>query len=287
MSNTQTATYNKSNPKKMTSNKFLAAHPMQLTMSAKTQRKIEDSQLWSHYHNNNRPESIREKLIIRYAHLVNWVAGRFPHIQTADFDKEDLKGYGTIGLIEAIDRFDNTKNCTFETFASNRIRGAILDFLRSRDFLSRNSRERVKRYNKSIAELELKLSHSPNDQEIKQNLKIGDDELRTLKQESSAFIFSLDQQQSSNPDVDPLVDRMPADTANTEDYAESNILKKKLAEAVENLNDREKVIVSLYHQQKLTFKEIGTILDISESRASQLHQKSLQRLRLMMKDFVV
>ena len=171
-------------------------------------------------------------------HLVNWVAGRFPHIETADFDREDLVGYGTIGLIELIDRFDNTKDCSFETFATSRIRGAILDFLRSRDFLSRNSRERVKRFNTRLAELEKKLGRTPNEAEIKQHLSLEDSELRVLKQESSAVIFSLDAQEnggSSDDGATTLVDKMPSQTEATESLAEGNLVKDKLAQAIDSL----------------------------------------------------
>lgn len=268
---------------------LLISHPLQLNLKS-VERKAENTRLWARYNQVNKKTELREQLIIRYAHLVNWVVGRFPQLETADFDKEDLMGYGTIGLIEAIDRFDNSKDCSFETFATNRIRGAILDFLRSRDFLSRNSRERVKRFNQRLAELESRLGYTPTDEEIKKHLTIENEELRVLQQESSAVIFSLDAQENGNSSEESsvaLVDKMPSKTEATEDYAESNLVRDKLAAAIDSLKERERLIISLYHYEKLTFKEIGTILDISESRASQLHQKSLQKLRTIMKDFVI
>ena len=280
-----------SNSKGSTESKkeLLISHPLQLNLKS-VERKAENTRLWAKYNQVNKKTELREQLIIRYAHLVNWVVGRFPQLDTADFDKEDLMGYGTIGLIEAIDRFDNSKDCSFETFATNRIRGAILDFLRSRDFLSRNSRERVKRFNQRLAELESRLGYTPTDEEIKKHLTIENEELRVLQQESSAVIFSLDAQENGNSSEESsvaLVDKMPSKTEATEDYAESNLVRDKLAAAIDSLKERERLIISLYHYEKLTFKEIGTILDISESRASQLHQKSLQKLRTVMKDFVI
>ncbi|MBU6197339.1 MAG: FliA/WhiG family RNA polymerase sigma factor [Cyanobacteria bacterium REEB446] len=280
-----------SNSKGSTESKkeLLISHPLQLNLKS-VERKAENARLWARYNQVNKKTELREQLIIRYAHLVNWVVGRFPQLETADFDKEDLMGYGTIGLIEAIDRFDNSKDCSFETFATNRIRGAILDFLRSRDFLSRNSRERVKRFNQRLAELESRLGYTPTDEEIKKHLTIENEELRVLQQESSAVIFSLDAQENGNSSEESsvaLVDKMPSKTEATEDYAESNLVRDKLAAAIDSLKERERLIISLYHYEKLTFKEIGTILDISESRASQLHQKSLQKLRTIMKDFVI
>lgn len=280
-----------SNSKGSTESKkeLLISHPLQLNLKS-AERKAENTRLWARYNQVNKKTELREQLIIRYAHLVNWVVGRFPQLETADFDKEDLMGYGTIGLIEAIDRFDNAKDCSFETFATNRIRGAILDFLRSRDFLSRNSRERVKRFNQRLAELESRLGYTPTDDEIKKHLTIENEELRVLQQESSAVIFSLDAQENGNSSEESsvaLVDKMVSKTEATEDYAESNLVRDKLAAAIDSLKERERLIISLYHYEKLTFKEIGTILDISESRASQLHQKSLQKLRTIMKDFVI
>lgn len=280
-----------SNSKGSTESKkeLLISHPLQLNLKS-AERKAENTRLWARYNQVNKKTELREQLIIRYAHLVNWVVGRFPQLETADFDKEDLMSYGTIGLIEAIDRFDNTKDCSFETFATNRIRGAILDFLRSRDFLSRNSRERVKRFNQRLAELESRLGYTPTDEEIKKHLTIENEELRVLQQESSAVIFSLDAQENGNSSEESsvaLVDKMPSKAEATEDYAESNLVRDKLASAIDSLKERERLIISLYHYEKLTFKEIGTILDISESRASQLHQKSLQKLRTVMKDFVI
>jgi RNA polymerase sigma factor for flagellar operon FliA len=280
-----------SNSKGSTESKkeLLISHPLQLNLKS-VERKAENTRLWARYNQVNKKAELREQLIIRYAHLVNWVVGRFPQLETADFDKEDLIGYGTIGLIEAIDRFDNAKDCSFETFATNRIRGSILDFLRSRDFLSRNSRERVKRFNQRLAELESRLGYTPTDEEIKKHLTIENEELRVLQQESSAVIFSLDAQENGNSSEESsvaLVDKMPSKTEATEDYAESNLVRDKLAAAIDSLKERERLIISLYHYEKLTFKEIGTILDISESRASQLHQKSLQKLRTIMKDFVI
>jgi RNA polymerase sigma factor for flagellar operon FliA len=138
--------------------------------------------------------------------------------------------------------------------------------------------------------LESRLGYTPTDEEIKKHLTIENEELRVLQQESSAVIFSLDAQENGNSSEESsvaLVDKMPSKAEATEDYAESNLVRDKLAAAIDSLKERERLIISLYHYEKLTFKEIGTILDISESRASQLHQKSLQKLRTIMKDFVI
>ncbi len=253
----------------------------------KLQKKEDNQRLWAAYSTKNKPAQLRDQLIKKYAYLVNWVVGRFPYIETADFDREDLIGYGTIGLIEAIDRFDPQQKCSFETFAVTRIRGEILDFLRSRDFLSRSRRQRVKKLNEAVADLEYKLGRAPTEEEIKTSLNIEATELSSIRQEAAAMIFSLDvpEDGKSLEDSTALVDKVASNTQSQEDFVDNAFLKDKLAQCLDRLPKRERLIMALYHYQKLTFKEIGAVLDISESRVSQLHMKSLQKLRVMLKDY--
>ncbi len=253
----------------------------------KLQKKEDNQRLWAAYSTKNKPAQLRDQLIKKYAYLVNWVVGRFPYIETADFDREDLIGYGTIGLIEAIDRFDPQQKCSFETFAVTRIRGEILDFLRSRDFLSRSRRQRVKKLNEAVADLEYKLGRAPTEEEIKTSLNIEASELSSIRQEAAAMIFSLDvpEDGKSLEDSTALVDKVASNTQSQEDFVDNAFLKDKLAQCLDRLPKRERLIMALYHYQKLTFKEIGAVLDISESRVSQLHMKSLQKLRVMLKDY--
>ncbi len=255
--------------------------------NTKLQQKEDNQRLWAAYSTKNKPAQLRDQLIKKYAYLVNWVVGRFPYIETADFDREDLIGYGTIGLIEAIDRFDPKQKCSFETFAVTRIRGEILDFLRSRDFLSRSRRQRVKKLNEAVADLEHKLGRTPTEDEIQKSLNIDAVELNGIRQEAAAMIFSLDvpEDGKSLEDSAALVDKVAANGESQEDFVDSGFLKEKLAQCLDRLPKRERLIMALYHYQKLTFKEIGAVLDISESRVSQLHMKSLQKLRVMLKDY--
>lgn len=250
----------------------------------------ESMRIWHRYRTQNKPLQMRELLIKRYAYLVNWVIGRFPNLGTADFDKEDLLGYGTIGLIEAVDRYNPQQKCSFETFAINRVRGEILDFLRSRDFLSRTGRSRVKRFNEAYARLEAQLGRSPTDVEVKDTLNIEPEDLRAIKVQASALVFSLDATESTKPFEDSkvsIVDNLASNTQSQEEFTEQSILRDKLAKAINSLNPRERLLVALYHYQKLTFKEIGEVLGVSESRSSQLHMKILQKLKVVMKDFEI
>lgn len=259
-----------------------------LTESEKLRDKEESKRLWSKYSSKNKPAQLRDQLIRRYTYLVKWVIGRFPNIETADFDRDDLLGYGCIGLIEAVDRYNPQQACSFETFAVNRIRGEILDFLRSRDFLSRTTRTRVKRYQVAFAKLESQLGRAPTKVELQQALNITAEELRTVLSHANANIYSLDAAESTKPFEDTkasLVDNLKYEGPSQEDHTESVILKEKLSKAINTLAPRDRLVVALYHYQKLTFKEIGEVLGVSESRASQLHMKVLQKLRVIMKDF--
>lgn len=252
--------------------------------------KEESMRIWHRYRTQNKPLQLREQLIKRYAYIVNWVIGRFPNLETADFDRDDLLGYGTIGLIEAVDRYNPQQKCSFETFAINRVRGEILDFLRSRDFLSRTGRSRVKRFNEAYARLEAQLGRSPTDNEVRATLNIEAEDLREIKAQASALIFSLDATEATRPFEDgkvSLIDNLASNTQSQEEYTEQSILRDKLAKAIDSLNPRERLLIALYHYQKLTFKEIGEVLGVSESRSSQLHMKILQKLKIMMKDFEI
>lgn len=258
--------------------------------NAKIRDKQEAMKLWNKYNAKNKPLHIRDQLIKRYAYIVNWVIGRFPNIESADFDKEDLMGYGTIGLIEAIDRYNPSQKCSFETFAINRVRGEILDFLRSIDFLSRTGRTRVKRFHETVAKLELQFGRAPTDQEVQSAMDISEDDLRVMKREASAVVFSLDATESTKSFEEAkisIVDNLPADGQTQEEFTDQSILRDKLAKAIDSLNPRERLVVALYHYQKLTFKEIGEVLGVSESRSSQLHMKVLQKLRVLLKGYEI
>jgi RNA polymerase sigma factor FliA len=259
-----------------------------LTEGEKLRDKEESKRMWSKYTTKNKPAHLREQLIKRYTYLVKWVIGRFPNIETADFDRDDLLGYGCIGLIEAVDRYNPQQACSFETFAVNRIRGEILDFLRSRDFLSRTSRTRVKRYQIACVQLELQLGRTPTKDELMQALNINAEELRNILNHSNANIYSLDAAESTKPFEDTrtsLIDNLAYEGPTQEEHTDRVILKDKLAKAIDTLAPRDRLVVALYHYQKLTFKEIGEVLGVSESRVSQLHMKVLQKLKVIMKDF--
>ncbi len=233
--------------------------------------------------NKNEPKN-RDYLIRRYAYLVNWIVNRLPVSTLETIDKDDLNGYGIIGLIEAVDRFDPTKNTSFESFAVARIRGSIYDYLRASDWLTRGARKRVKNLVKVSSILENKLGRYPNDIELAKELSVSQEELREIQREAQISIFSLDEpRDSSHEDSAPLVENVSSDDKSTFlDNLEEIELRERLAKAISTLPEKEKTVVGLYHYKKLTFKEIAEVMDFSESRASQIHARAISLLKSKM-----
>lgn len=224
----------------------------------------------------------RDQLIMKYAYLVNMVVNRLPLSTLNGMDRDDLIGYGTIGLIESVDRFDPSRNSSFESFAILRIKGSIYDQLRSVDMLSRNSRKRVKTLSKTINELENKLGRSPSDSELTEELKISPEELRKIQGESQLGVFSLDEKRDGSEDGAALIESISSSEASVLDEMQENELLNSLTKAIDTLPEREKAVLGLYHYNRLTFKEIAEVMSFSESRASQLHARAISLLKSKM-----
>lgn len=231
------------------------------------------------------PEN-RDELIRKYLYLVNWVVSRLPVTSLKGIEKEDLVGYGIVGLIEAVDRFDPGRNTNFESFAIARIRGSIYDQLRASDWLTRSSRKRVKSLLKASSSLENKLGRYPSNKELAEELSISLEELRTIQQEAQIGIFSLDEPRDNySDDNTSLVENVSSNKVSVLEELEENELKNHLIKAIDTLPEREKTVVGLYHYKKLTFKEIAEIMNFSESRASQIHARAISLLKSkMLKD---
>ena len=222
----------------------------------------------------------RDELIRKYVYLVNWVVGRLPVLSLKGIDREDLIGYGTIGLIEAVDRFDPARNSNFESFAITRIRGSIYDQLRAADWLTRGSRKKVKNLYKTTAKLENELGRYPTNAEIAKELAVSTDELRSIQQEAQIGIFSLDEPKDYNSeDHTALIDSVSSNEISLLEGLEEDELKVRLAKAIDTLPQREKAVVGMYHYNMLTFKEIAEVMDFSESRASQIHARAISLLK--------
>ncbi|MCL2216055.1 MAG: FliA/WhiG family RNA polymerase sigma factor [Defluviitaleaceae bacterium] len=234
--------------------------------------------LWQAYSTNRSP-ALKEKLILQYAPLVKYVAGRLLiHIgQHVEYD--DLVGYGIFGLIDAIDKFDSGKGVKFETYASFRIRGAIIDHIRRMDWIPRTLRQKNKQMEQVYNQLEDELGREPTDEEIAERLGLSLDEARELMKKSSVLsLVSLDDFMDQNYEASftPLVaNRIDS----PEEQTERRERKAMLADAISKLSEKEKLVVTLYYFEDLTLKEISSIMKVSESRVSQIHTKAITRLQ--------
>lgn len=248
-------------------------------------KEAEKKKLWDKYIKHKSPE-IREQLIIEYAGLVNIVAGRMGMYLGYTVEYDDLVGYGVFGLIDAIDKFDLTKNVKFETYASLRIRGSILDQIRKMDWIPRTLRQRQKQMDNASTKLEGQFGRKASDEEVAQELCITLDEYEGWKSEAQfTNLVSLDDYLEQGGDA-----RM--DNGGTkrfeqpEQALEKQELKGLLADALRTLTEKECSVITLYYYEDLTLKEISRILEVSESRVSQLHTKALQKIKVKLGDSV-
>ena len=230
-------------------------------------------------------KAIRDRLILTYAPLVKFVAGRLGSGLPAHVDENDLVSYGLLGLIGAIERFDPNRDIKFETYAIARIKGSIIDELRAMDWVPRSVRSRARDIERAIGELERKLHRAPTDEEISEKLGVTTDELNdSLTEIGRSSIAALDElwtiSSGGGGDQVALIDTIE-DTAGPEPQSElaQTELKEALGEAIARLPEREKLVVTLYYYEELTLREIGEVLGVTESRVSQLHTKAILRLK--------
>jgi len=242
----------------------------------------ETQTLW-HEYRATRDRGVRDRLILTYAPLVKFVAGRLGSSLPSHVDEQDLVSYGLLGLIGAIERYDPDREIKFETYAILRIKGAIIDELRSLDWVPRSVRSRAREIERAIVELERTLMRAPTDEEIAQKLGISDDELeRNLSEISRSSMAALDElwTPQGGGDQVSLIDTIEDPVgANPEFSLEQTELNEALAEAIARLPEREKLVVTLYYFEELTLREIGEVLGVTESRVSQLHTKAILRLK--------
>lgn len=243
------------------------------------------NKLWDDYAKTKSPE-IREKLILEYAPLVKLVAGRLSMYLGYNVEYDDLVGYGVFGLIDAIDKYDSMKAVKFETYASLRIRGAILDQIRKMDWIPRTIRQKQKKIDAAIKEIESAKGRAATDEEIALSLGISDEEyLSWQSQMKVTSVISLNEFMESGSEV-------PSDQSNQhrfdspEEVVEKDEMKKVLGQALELLTEKEKKVILLYYYEDLTLKEISNVLEVSESRISQLHTRALQKLKTRMGNYM-
>ena len=229
-------------------------------------------------------ERARERLVVAYSPLVKYVAGRMASGLPSHVEEGDLISYGLIGLIGSIERYDLDREIKFETYAVSRIRGAIIDELRSLDWVPRSVRAKARDVEKVHSQLENKLGRAPNEEEMADKLGVSVDDFRTtLLEIANSSVLALDDLWTvSDPDggqvslLDTIRDPNAIDPEEAIDTVE---LKDRLADAIESLPDRERLVIALYYYEALTLREIGDVLGVTESRVSQLHTKAVLGMR--------
>jgi RNA polymerase sigma factor for flagellar operon FliA len=249
--------------------------------NALQQQTIED-ELWSQYKTKRDP-AIRDKFIRQYAPLVKYVAGKVAASMPNTVEFEDLVGFGVFGLLDAIEKFDPDKNVKFKTYAVTRIRGAIFDELRSIDWVPRSVRQKTKEIEEAIVNLEAKFGRPVTDLEVASSLGVSEDDfLKTMLKISSTSVLSLSDVWYSGDESDKISIgesiESPA-SMNPDSTVEREEVKRVIVQAINDLPEKEKKVLVLYYYEDLTLKEIGQVLEVTESRVSQLHTKAILRLR--------
>lgn len=248
-------------------------------MLERAEHELQD--LWAQFKATGDADA-REGLILHYSALVKFVAGRIKAGLPKSVDPQDLVSYGTFGLIDAIDKFEPERGYKFETYAVNRIKGAILDELRALDWVPRSVRARAREIQRSLGELEHRLQRSPTDEELAEQMNVPVDALRDrLGEIATLGIMALDDllnpgERDSASMGDLLADPKAPDPSGSFEQEETRYL---LVDAVNRLSDRERLVVTLYYYEGLTLAEIGRVLSVTESRVCQIHTKAVMSLR--------
>jgi RNA polymerase sigma factor FliA len=246
---------------------------------------VELRELWRRYKNEG-DDRARERLVVAYSPLVKFIAGRMASGLPSHVEEADLVSYGLLGLIGAIERYELDRDVKFETYAVARVKGAIIDELRSLDWVPRSVRSRARDIERANAALEAELGRAPTDEEMAARLEMEVEEFHdALLEIANSSILALDDLWTfADPEgggsqisvLDTIKDPQAADP---EAEAHATELKDRLADAIESLPERERLVVALYYYENLTLREIGEILGVTESRVSQLHTKAVLSLR--------
>lgn len=239
---------------------------------------------WMDFKVYKQPES-RVELINHYSYLVKITAGRLVTSLPGGLDREDLVSAGVIGLVKSVDQFDPTRDVKFETYAIALIRGAILEMLRDEDWVPRSIREKLKALDRTMMALETRLGRPATEREVAETLGISIEEVNELMvRMGRTNVYSLDDilTTSDGDDHVHFVELIVDETTNPGTEVEGREIRRILAAGVDRLPERERLVVALYYFEGLTFKEIGRVLGVSESRVYQLHTQAMNRLRNFM-----
>ena len=234
---------------------------------------------WQKYLSDKSDKAVRDILIVQYIYLIRYVVGRVKVTLPATISIEDIAGYGVEGLINAIERYSPQKNTRFETYALIRIRGAILDRIRSEDFLPRSVRKKIKDIKAAQEHLKQELGRMPTTNEVANYLDMEPEKVIKFLSEDATITSIYDKKGSSDDSVEIIDTIEDTDRMTPQEQAEEKNVKHELERALLRLPERERIIMVLYYQENMTLKEIGETINMSESRVCQLHAQGIMKLK--------
>ncbi|MGE3272339.1 MAG: FliA/WhiG family RNA polymerase sigma factor [Chloroflexota bacterium] len=255
-----------------------------------TQATIDLEGLWTSFC-ATRDSALRERMIVQYAPLVKYVVGRMAVSMPGVLSSEDILSYGTIGLIQAVDRYDPSVGVKFETYAIRRIKGSILDAIRSLQQLSRDAAKRTRDLDHAYDELVQLHGRAPTNRELARHMGISGEELNQAMLDASLSVVSLSNPSGGDAGGDgdrPSLMEQIADenTPGVDLQVEKHHLYAALVQAIQDLSERDRLVINLYYYEELTLKEISEVLGVSTSRVSQLHAAAVFRLRNALRAYI-
>ena len=235
--------------------------------------------LWQEYLSDKTNKTARDTLIVQYIYLIRYVVGRVKVTLPSTISIEDIAGYGVEGLINAIERYSPQKNTRFETYALIRIRGSILDRIRSQDFLPRSVRKKIKDIKNAQEHLKQELGRIPTTSEVANFLDMDPEKVTQILSEDTTMTSLYDKKGSTDDSVEIIDTIQDTNKLNPQEQAEEQNVKQELEKALRRLPERERIIMVLYYQENMTLKEIGQTINMSESRVCQLHAQAIMKLK--------
>lgn len=236
-------------------------------------------ELWNNYFKDRTSKRLRDQLIVQYIYLARYVVGRVKVTLPTTFSLEDITSYGIEGLIDAVEKYTLQKGARFETYALMRIRGTIIDKIRSQDFIPRSARKRIKDVKIVIEKLKQQLGRVPTSSEVGNVMGIPPEKVDEILAEDTTVMSLYDKKNSGEESLE-IIDTIQDDKSTTPaDELEQRDTKKELEQALKRLPERERMIMVLYYHQNMTLKEIGEMIEISESRVCQLHAQAIMKLK--------
>lgn len=235
--------------------------------------------LWREFFKDKLNRKVRDTLIVQYIYLTRYVVGRVKVSLPPTFSEEDISSYGVEGLIDAIEKFSPDKGARFETYALMRIRGNIIDKIRSQDFLPRSARKKIKDVKIAQETLRQKLGRMPTSAEIGELLDIEPDKVNAILAEDTSITSIYDKKGNSEESLEVIDTIQDEKQLNPQETFEKKDAKTELEKALKRLPERERMILVLYYHENMTLKEIGETIEVSESRVCQLHAQGIMKLK--------